>query len=176
MRIFFQDRVVTSEPCHIKAMLATQFDDFEKGESILAVMQPLLGTGVCANDGDLWNITRPFSNRDRITYFDIFDRHANEAIRKMKTRFAEGYAADFQVMSASIDTRQLIVSRMSSPGLSRFTLDSASELLFGHDIGTLSDPLPYPFFHSSHSASDDSTFAFGQTFSARFSRLFNFDT
>ncbi|KAJ3827534.1 cytochrome P450 [Lentinula raphanica] len=159
MRIFFQDRVVTLEPSHIKAMLATQFDDFEKGETTLAVMQPLLGTGVFANDGDLWkfhrSITRPFFSRDRITHFDIFDRHANEAIRKMKARFTEGYAADFQDV------------------VSRFTLDSASEFLFGHDIGTLSDPLPYPFFHSSHSASDDPTSAFGQTFSARFSRSFN---
>ncbi|KAJ3743832.1 cytochrome P450 [Lentinula raphanica] len=40
-------------------------------------------------------------------------------------------------------------------------------------MGTLSDPLRYPFFHSSHSASDDPTSAFGQTFSARFSRSFN---
>ncbi|KAJ3994481.1 cytochrome P450 [Lentinula boryana] len=158
MRIFFEDRLVTSEPSHIKAFLATQFEDFVKGQDTLTTLQPLLGTGVFANDGDLWkfhrSITRPFFSRDRITHFDIFDRHADEAIRKMKARFKEGYAADFQDV------------------VSRFTLDSATEFLFGHDIGTLSDPLPYPFFHPSHLASDDAS-QFAQTFSARFSRSFN---
>ncbi|KAJ4467864.1 cytochrome P450 [Lentinula aciculospora] len=159
MRIFFQDRLVTSEPNHIKALLATQFEDFVKGQDTLTTMNSLLGTGVFANDGILWrfhrSITRPFFSRDRITHFDIFDRHTDEAIGKMKTRFKEGYAADFQDV------------------VSRFTLDSATEFLFGHDIGTLSDPLPYPFFHSSHSVSNTSNTPFEQTFSARFSRSFN---
>ncbi|GAW05475.1 cytochrome p450 [Lentinula edodes] len=159
LRIFFEDRLVTSEPSHIKSLLATQFEDFEKGQDTLTTLNSLLGTGVFANDGDLWkfhrSITRPFFSRDRITDFDIFDRHADEAIRKMKARFKEGYAADFQDV------------------VSRFTIDSATEFLFGHDIGTLSDPLPYPFFHPSHSVSNDSASPFTQTFSARFSRSFN---
>jgi len=54
---------------------------------------------------------------------------------------------------------------------SRFTLDSATEFLFGHDIGTLSDPLPYPFFHPS--SSNDTGSPETQTFSARFSHAFN---
>ncbi|KAJ3919388.1 cytochrome P450 [Lentinula edodes] len=149
LRIFFEDR----------SLLATQFEDFEKGQDTLTTLNSLLGTGVFANDGDLWkfhrSITRPFFSRDRITDFDIFDRHAEEAIRKMKARFKEGYAADFQDV------------------VSRFTIDSATEFLFGHDIGTLSDPLPYPFFHPSHSVSNDSASPFTQTFSARFSRSFN---
>lgn len=42
-------------------------------------------------------MTRPFFVRDRITDFDLFDRHTNNAISKMKERFAEGEPVDFQV-------------------------------------------------------------------------------
>jgi cytochrome P450 len=157
-RILFTDRVITFEPSHIKALLATQFEDFDKGRDTVTTLNSLLGSGVFAVDGDLWKfhrgITRPFFSKDRITHFDIFDRHADVAIGKMKARFKEGYAVDFQDV------------------VSRFTLDSATEFLFGHDIGTLSDPLPYPFFHSSNSGSS-SSLSQTQTFSARFSRSFS---
>jgi hypothetical protein len=42
-------------------------------------------------------MTRPFFTRDRVTHFDIFDKHAEEAIEKMKVRLKEGYSVDFQV-------------------------------------------------------------------------------
>lgn len=42
-------------------------------------------------------MTRPFFSRDRISDFDIFDRHTTEAIAIMKQRFEEGYPVDFQV-------------------------------------------------------------------------------
>ena len=40
---------------------------------------------------------------------------------------------------------QLLSSRLSIQDLvSRFTLDSATEFLFGHDVGSLSANIPYP--------------------------------
>lgn len=42
-------------------------------------------------------MSRPFFSRDRVSHFDLFDRHATEAMRLMKERFREGYAIDFQV-------------------------------------------------------------------------------
>jgi hypothetical protein len=53
-RVLFQNRIITSEPDYIKAILATQFDEFEKGPEIRQVFNPLLGTGVFAADGELW--------------------------------------------------------------------------------------------------------------------------
>ena len=51
--------------------------------------------------GDLWkfhrSMTRPFFNRDRISHFDNFDRHAEDAIRQFKNRLYEGHPVDFQV-------------------------------------------------------------------------------
>lgn len=45
-------------------------------------------------------MTRPFFSKDRISHFDIFDRHSEDAISQMKTRLKQGYAVDFQVRFA----------------------------------------------------------------------------
>ncbi|PSR74975.1 hypothetical protein PHLCEN_2v9389 [Hermanssonia centrifuga] len=80
--------------------------------------------------GDMWkfhrSMTRPFFSRDRISHFELFDRHAGQAIRKLKDRLGEGHAVDFQDL------------------ISRFTLDSATEFLFGSCVHSLRNSLPYP--------------------------------
>ena len=43
------------------------------------------------------SMTRPFFSRDRISHFDIFDRHAEDALNKLTERLREGVAVDFQV-------------------------------------------------------------------------------
>ncbi|KAL1713598.1 cytochrome P450 [Schizophyllum commune] len=123
-------RIITLEPDHIKAILATQFEEFEKGPVVIEIGQSLLGQGVFNSDGDMWKfhrtMTRPFFNKDRISHFDIFDRHANGIIGQAKARLAQGLPIDFQDMVA------------------RFTLDSATEFLFGHDVDSAGAGLPYP--------------------------------
>jgi hypothetical protein len=42
-------------------------------------------------------ITRPFFSRERISDFDTFDAHANDALTQAKSRLSEGYPIDFQV-------------------------------------------------------------------------------
>ncbi|KAK0227029.1 cytochrome P450 monooxygenase pc-3 [Armillaria nabsnona] len=153
MRILFKDRILTTEPEYIKAVLATQFDEFEKGPTLCDNFHSLLGTGVFASDGDMWkfhrSMTRPFFSRDRISHFDIFDRHADDALKRMKARFKQGYPVDFQDLAG------------------RFTLDSATEFLFGKDVRSLSASLPYPFYaplslSDKESASDEFARAFGE--------------
>ncbi|KAF7353514.1 Cytochrome P450 [Mycena sanguinolenta] len=117
IRFLFQNRIMTAEPDNIKAILATEFDAFEKGSEFRGLMEPLLGTGM----------TRPFFHRERISDFDLFDHHATKAIAQFKARLREGYAADFQDMVA------------------RFTMDTSSSFLFGKDIRSLDAGLPYPY-------------------------------
>ncbi|KAF5374312.1 hypothetical protein D9758_004630 [Tetrapyrgos nigripes] len=159
MRVLFTDRMFTAEPEHIKAFLATQFDQFEKGEDARSTLDSLLGTGVFAADGDLWkfhrSITRPFFSKDRISHFDIFDRHADDAIGQMKARFKEDYPVDFQDV------------------VSRFTIDSATEFLFGQDIQTLSEALPYPFYSPRNVTSSNPTATGSESFSQAFARSFS---
>ncbi|KAL1673053.1 cytochrome P450 [Schizophyllum commune] len=123
-------RYFTLEPDHVKAILATQFEEFEKGPVTFEIGLSLLGRGVFNSDGDMWKfhrtMTRPFFNKDKIAHFDIFDRHADDILRQAKARLAQGFPIDFQ------DT------------IARFTLDSATEFLFGHDVNSAGAGLPYP--------------------------------
>ncbi|KAL1754622.1 cytochrome P450 [Schizophyllum commune] len=123
-------RIITLEPDHVKAILATQFEEFEKGPVQFELGRSLLGQGVFNSDGDMWKfhrtMTRPFFSKDRIAHFDIFDRHAADILSQAKTRLAQGLPIDFQDMVA------------------RFTLDSATEFLFGHDVNSAGAGLPYP--------------------------------
>ncbi|KAG7440380.1 cytochrome P450 monooxygenase pc-3 [Guyanagaster necrorhizus] len=123
--------VFTTEPEHIKAILATQFRDFEKGSTVFNAMKALFGVGVFSMDGETFmlfhrTMTKPFFNKDRISDFDNFERHAVSTITQIKERLREGYPLDFQDVVA------------------RFTLDSATEFLFGKDVNSISAGLPYP--------------------------------
>ncbi|KAF7325137.1 Cytochrome P450 [Mycena kentingensis (nom. inval.)] len=133
VRLLFNNRIVTTEPANIKAVLATEFPSFEKGDAFRRLAEPLLGSGVFAADGDMWKfhrqMTRPFFHRERITDFDLFDHHAENAIKRAKERLREGIPIDFQDM------------------VSRFTMDAASSFLFGHDVRSLDAGLPYPGPH-----------------------------
>ncbi|KAF8996805.1 cytochrome P450 [Cyathus striatus] len=142
-RILFQDRIITSEPDYIK-----QLKDCTLGPETRFVLCSLLGTGVFAADGTLQfhrSMTRPFFSRDRISHFDIFDKHAEDAIHQLKKRLAEGCPVDFQDLAA------------------RFTLDSATEFLFGNDVHSLSAGLPYPFYSSLRQAEVRKAFSEAQS-------------
>ena len=105
-------------------------------------MYSVLGVGVFNSDGDMWkfhrSMTRPFFSRDRITHFEVFARHADDAISRMKARLREGLPIDMQDVYA------------------RFTLDSATEFLFGRCVHSLRAGLPYPYNHPATAVSDSS--------------------
>ncbi|KAI6040651.1 cytochrome P450 [Pisolithus marmoratus] len=130
IRTMFEDRILTTEPEHIKAILSTQFDSFEKGG--FRPMPSFLGP----TKRSAWNwsvqlrrfhrtMARPFFSKDRISHFDIFEKHAEDALNQAKARLQEGYPVDFQDM------------------VYRFTLDSATEFLFGKSVRSLSAGLVY---------------------------------
>jgi len=43
-------------------------------------------------------MTRPYFTKERISHFELFDRHAEVAIAKMKQRLSQGIPIDFQVL------------------------------------------------------------------------------
>ncbi|EKM59239.1 uncharacterized protein PHACADRAFT_249541 [Phanerochaete carnosa HHB-10118-sp] len=127
----------TQDAAIIKTILATDFNNWVKGEHFDSFVHSVLGTGVFNADGELWkfhrSMTRPFFARERITDFETFDRHAEEAIHKMKDRLREGFAVDFADL------------------IGRFTLDSATEFLFGACVHSLhGGVLPYPHGAPAH--------------------------
>ncbi|KAJ3576017.1 hypothetical protein NP233_g717 [Leucocoprinus birnbaumii] len=134
----------TREPAHVKSILATEFESFDKGVEFRSQMESLLGTGVFNTDGEMWkfhrSITRPFFSRDRITDFENFEKHTQEALKIAKARLDEGHSIDFQDLAA------------------RFTLDSATEFLFKNDVQSLGAPLPYPPYSPLAEENDSPTF------------------
>ena len=100
---------------------------------------------------------RPFFSKDRISDFEIFHRHANQVVVKMKERFSRGIAVDAQDV------------------LSRFTLDTTTEFLFGRDVESLVAELPYPSVHKGHARcthpSDEFTLAVNRAQEYTFPRV-----
>ncbi|EMD40964.1 hypothetical protein CERSUDRAFT_111537 [Gelatoporia subvermispora B] len=130
LQLLWDCAYVSTDANIAKAILATNFPSFVKGPAFRFTMKSVLGTGVFNSDGDMWkfhrSMTRPFFSRERISHFEIFNRHAELTIARMKKRLQADVAVDFQDL------------------VSRFTLDSASEFLFGTCVHSLQAPLPYP--------------------------------
>ncbi|KAJ7243965.1 cytochrome P450 monooxygenase pc-1 [Mycena rebaudengoi] len=128
--VLWMDTIFTTHPEHIKYILATDFNNYVKGERFQHGMNSVLGSGVFNSDGEMWKfhrtITRPYFSRDRIEHFDIFDQHADAVISILKTRLRSGISVDFQDL------------------IGRFTMDTATEFLFGHCVDSLMAPIPYP--------------------------------
>ncbi|PCH37762.1 cytochrome P450 monooxygenase pc-3 [Wolfiporia cocos MD-104 SS10] len=121
---------LSCDPAVIKVVLATEFHNWEKGPLFGEQMHSVLGTGIFNADGELWKwhraMTRPFFSKDRISHFELFDRHTEDVLSKMDERFRTGYAVDFQDI------------------IHRFTIDSATEFLFGSCVHSLRSTIPYP--------------------------------
>ncbi|CCO32700.1 hypothetical protein BN14_06763 [Rhizoctonia solani AG-1 IB] len=135
LRLFEQDLILTVEPEVVKAVLSTEFNNYEKGPDIKGMMFSVLGDGVFNSDGETWkahrSMSRPYFTRDHV------------AISKLLARMAEPNhpAVDFQDLAC------------------RFTLDSGTEFLFGRDVHSLDASLPYP-----HEEPRDDGASFGAAF------------
>ncbi|KAJ7454718.1 cytochrome P450 [Mycena latifolia] len=139
LRLLGTSHIFTVSPEHIQIILATDFSNYVKGERFRSCMDSVLGDGVFNSDDEIWSfhrsMTRPYFARDRVRHFEIFDGHAEKTIALIKSRMKEGYAVDFQDL------------------ISRFTMDAATDFLFGTCANSLSAVLPYPFNASSNTPS-----------------------
>ncbi|KAJ7509584.1 cytochrome P450 monooxygenase pc-1 [Mycena galericulata] len=129
IQVLWQDMIFTIWPEHIKQILAGDFNNYVKGKRFQYGMNSVLGTGVFNSDGEMWKfhraMTRPFFSRDKVSHFDIFDHHADAVIAIMKERMHGGFSIDFQDI------------------IGRFTMDSATEFLFGSCVDSLKANIPY---------------------------------
>ena len=115
--------IFTAEPENIKAVLATQFQDYGKGHSFHEDWKDFLGDGIFTTDGDLWHasrqLIRPQFVKERVKDLDIFENHVQKVIKQLGGRGEE------------VDIAALFY---------RFTLDSATEYLLGESVGSLDSP------------------------------------
>ncbi|KAJ2980607.1 hypothetical protein NQ176_g2540 [Zarea fungicola] len=113
--------IVTMEPENIKAILATNFKDYMIGGR-KDILGSLLGNGIFVLDGEEWAhsraLLRPNFVRDQLADLDMFERHIQELFHVLPRD------------SSVVELQQLLL---------RFTMDSATEFLFGHSTSTLTD-------------------------------------
>lgn len=111
--------IFTADPENIKALLATQFEDFGKGEQMQAAWREFLGNGIFTQDGRGWHdsrrLIRPQFARDRLSNIKVFERHVRALLPMLHAQ------------------NPVNVSNL----FFRFTLDAATDFLFGQSVDSL---------------------------------------
>ena len=115
--------IFTADPDNIKAILATQFDDYGKGEPFHNEWKDFLGDSIFTTDGDLWHrsrqLIRPQFVKTRVTDLEIFEKHVQKMLSKIGGHGQE------------IDISALFY---------QLTLDSATDFLLGKSVDSLDHP------------------------------------
>jgi cytochrome P450 len=113
--------ISTIEPQNVKALLSTRFKDFGIGNRQIS-FGPLLGQGIFTMDGAFWShsraMIRPNFARDQVADLGAFEKHI-QSLWKLIPR--DGSTLDLQEL------------------FFRFTIDSATEFLFGQSTNTLKE-------------------------------------
>ncbi|KAK6581714.1 hypothetical protein PZA11_005411 [Diplocarpon coronariae] len=110
----------TAEPANIKAVLATQFRDFELPPRRKAAFGPTFGHGIFTTDGKEWEtsraLLRPNFTRSQVADLETFERHIEKLIDRIPR---DGSTVDLQELFFML------------------TMDSATEVLFGSSSDVL---------------------------------------
>ncbi|AEO70311.1 uncharacterized protein THITE_2057357 [Thermothielavioides terrestris NRRL 8126] len=151
-KMFSEVRALTAEGCiagrhivftidheNIKAILATQFGDYGKGEPFHREWKAFLGDSIFTTDGALWHdsrqLLRPQFIKDRVSDLHVFESHIQTLFRAI----ANGGALNGEHQAVDIEAgngRPVDISDL----FFRYTLDAATDFLLGHDVKSLSNP------------------------------------
>lgn len=152
--------VMTADPENVKALLATQFNDFALG-SRHAHFKPLLGDGIFTLDGHGWKssraMLRPQFSREQIAHVRTLEPHVKTLAQHIRKTNGEVF-----------DLQDLFF---------KFTVDTATDVLFGESVyclrdGTVEDVPPADGFQGRENF--NSAFNLTQKFLARrsYSQMF----
>ncbi|KAI1621931.1 cytochrome P450 family protein [Exophiala viscosa] len=115
------DLIITRDTENIKAMFATQSQDFDIGTHRENAFKSLLGLGVMTTRQERWKhsraLVRPQFTRDNLADLDLFQRHLDALLQRIP-RMEDGWTAKVDL----------------SPLFFNFTLDTGSEFLFGQSV------------------------------------------
>lgn len=126
--------IITCEPANLKAVLSLNFKNYGLGSRV-ATFGPLLGHGIFTSDGEHWAqsraMVRPNFAKDQIADLEKLEE------------LMQGLLALIPTDGSTVDLQDLFFC---------YTLDSATEFLFGHSVQSLKQRL-------SGVVPDDSDFA-----------------
>lgn len=133
--VFGKRQIMTRDPENIKAILSTQFSDFDMSHR-RSVFYPVLGDGIFASDGETWRhsraVLKPQFTRGQIGRLETLEPHVQLLVKHV--RLHNGQAFDMQEL------------------FFRFTVDSSSSFLFGESAKSLEN-------FEQDAVNDDSQFA-----------------
>lgn len=128
--------VVTMDPENIKAVLATQFEDFGKTETFHTDWEPFLGDSIFATDGEKWQsgrkLFRPQFTRQRVSDLDCFERHSQVLLRALANGVCAENENDFVDLSKA-DGKKIEIYSL----LLRHAFDITADFLLGDNINSL---------------------------------------
>ncbi|KAK2042629.1 cytochrome P450 [Colletotrichum somersetense] len=121
--LFGPTEIYTIDPANIKAVLATNFNDFDLGKRRIKQFKPLLGHSIFTADGPFWEhsraLFRPQFSRDHINDLEKTEAAVQALFRALPlVGRSEGGAVTVDIM----------------PMLFRFTLDTSTGFLFGESV------------------------------------------
>ena len=128
--------IFTADPANVKAILATQFDDFGKGETQHEELRPFLGDSIFATDGQQWHdsrqLIRPSFTKTRVSDLECFEAHVQTLFKCI----ANGRALDneFQVVDLEAGDGKIVDMKDL---FFRMTLDVTTEFLMGEDVKSM---------------------------------------
>jgi cytochrome P450 len=113
----------TTEPANVKTVLATKFEDFKLSSFRVNAMVPLFGKGIFTSDGQMWSharaLLRPsFARHNMTSHLPFMEAHFKELMKVIPTD------------GSTVDLQKLFFC---------FTMDTATEFLFGHSVNSLSN-------------------------------------
>ncbi|KAF2457593.1 cytochrome P450 alkane hydroxylase-like protein [Lineolata rhizophorae] len=115
--------ILTCDPENIKAILATQFADYGKGEEFNREWKAFLGDSIFTTDGQKWHesrtLIRPQFIKGRVSDLATFERH----IAPLTELFGGA--------GQTVNVAELFL---------RYTLDAATDFLFGRSVESLMNP------------------------------------
>lgn len=111
----------TIDPANIREGLSVRFDDYKLSSFRVNAMVPLFGNGIFTTDGERWShlrtLLRPsFARRNIVSHLNTLENHVQN--------FLQSIPQD----SSTFDIQKLFFC---------FTMDTATEFLFGHSVQTL---------------------------------------
>ncbi|KAF7961094.1 hypothetical protein EAE96_000761 [Botrytis aclada] len=120
--ILGNDGFATIDENNIKAMLGTQFPDFDLGAPRIDNFMPFLGPGIFAQDGKDWErsraLMRPQFARDNLSDLKMEEKHVQVLLKALPEIEKDGWSGEVDIQ----------------PLLFRFTLDTATEFLLGQSV------------------------------------------
>ncbi|CAK7205653.1 hypothetical protein SEUCBS139899_008432 [Sporothrix eucalyptigena] len=147
-RILGRRIIFTDDPENIKAILATQFQDYGKGEPFHAEFEPFLGDSIFTTDGSRWHasrqLLRPQFIKDRVSDLHTFENH----LQVLFTAMSVGGDAGATAAAIAARAEGTPVANFSANGrvidisdlFFRYTLDVATDFLLGKDTQSLTIP------------------------------------